>query len=174
MAWELILFRKTARSASVGLASTSMTYFWSGFCLAAFVPELAFSSSSVSEIGDKKRWRTISPNCGVEVTTTRCCTLSPMVISFAGNSITAVMMPGNSRVSTRKERLRTRSRYSRLMISQRLRIRFTHRRDEDFFQRGFHHFELAHPRVRRCPPSQFLRIGARREPHFHIVAVIVE
>src|ERR1035437_2101667 len=125
-----------------------MLYSCSGVFLAAFVSGFASSSSLVSVLADKKRWRTISPNCRVEGTTTRCCTFSPMLMSFAGNSIATVMMPGNSRVSTTKDRLRSRSRYSRRIISHMLRIRFAHRRDEDFFQRGFHHLELAQPGAR--------------------------
>src|SRR5580692_980147 len=107
-----------------------------------------------------------------------------MVASFAGKIMTTVMMPGSSRVRMRNERVRTRSRYSRLMISQRLRIGltrlrftrgwFTHSVNEDFFQRRFHQLELAEPCARGRQLQQFLCIGAGREPRFHIVAVVIE
>src|ERR1700689_4753606 len=142
-----------------------MMYSCSGLGLEALLCELAASSSSsslsVAVMAERKRWRTISPNCGVEVTTTRCCAFSPIVASFAGKIMTTVMMPGSSRVRMRNERVRTRSRYSRLMISQRLRIRFTHSRfaysiDEDFFERRFHQLELAEPCARGRELQQFL------------------
>src|SRR5208282_934431 len=170
----MILSRRTVRSASVGLASTSMMY-CSSSVLAEFVSELV-SSSSLSATGlvDNNPWRTVSPNCGVEVTTTRCCTLFPTVASLAGNTITPVMMAGRSRVSTTKERVRTRSRYSRLIISQVLRMGFAHRLHENLFQRRFHQFELVDARACGCQFQKFLRIGARRQSRFHVVSIIVE
>ena len=139
MACAVTLSRKTARSASVGLASTSMMNCFSSVwlapvrlapvCFASFAWELVPSSSSslsLAEFADNRRWRTISPNCGVEVTTTICWALSPIVASLAGNIISAVMMAGASKVSTTKEVVRTRSMYSRWMISHVLRIGVTH------------------------------------------------
>src|SRR5580692_5911420 len=153
MVCETILPRKSARSASVGLESTSTMYWWSGAGLAAFLPELAASSSSLlSGLADNSPWRTTSPNCAVEVTTTICLAFWPTVASFAGRSSNTVMMAGASKVSTTKERVRTRSRYSRLMISQVLRsdvlrIGLTDGLDKDFFQRGLHHLKPVQPRL---------------------------
>src|SRR5208282_381506 len=170
----MIFSRSSVRSASVGLESTSMMY-RSLVVLASFVPELASSSSlSVSGVVDNKPWRTVSPNSGVEVTTTMCCILFPMVASFAGNTITPVMMAGRSKVSTTNERVRTRSRYSRLIISQVLRMGFAHRLHEDFFQRRFHQFELVDAGSGGRKFQEFLRIGTRRQARFHVVSVIVE
>src|SRR5271157_5312875 len=170
----MILSRRSVRSAAVGLASTSMMY-CSSSVLAEFVSELVSSSSlSEAELADNNPWRTVSPNCGVEVTTTRCWTLFPMVASLAGRTITPVMMAGKSKVSITNERVRTRSRYSRLIISQVLRMGFTHRLHENLFQRRFHQFELVDARSRGGKFQEFLRIGARREARFHVVSVIVE
>ena len=52
--------------------------------------------------------------------------------------------------------------------------RLTYSINEDFFQRGFHHFELAEPGPGGSQLQQFLEISAGREPHFDVVAVVVE
>src|SRR5579872_4703750 len=104
---------------------------------------------------------------------TMCCGLSPIVASFAGSAIRTVMMAGRSKVRTRNDRVRTRCRYSRLMMSHVLRIGLAHRFDKDFFQGRFHDFELAQLCARRSGTQQFLRVAARGEPYFDIISVIV-
>src|SRR5215469_2804083 len=103
------------------------------------------------------------PNCCVEATITMCSGFCPMVASCAGRIINAVMKAGASSVSTRKVRVRTRSRYSRFKMTQVLRIGLTYDIDEDFFQRRFHHFEPIQPCVGRSKPQQFLRVSTGSE-----------
>src|SRR6202044_3555608 len=115
-----------------------------------------------------------------------------MLESFEGMIKAPAIIAGSSKVSTRKERVRTRSRYSRLMmshvlVSPRLRIGVTHRSyasklriglayrfDKDLFQRRLHQLKLAKPCVCRRRVQQILRIGTRCETHFHIVSVVVK
>src|SRR5215470_6366933 len=94
--------------------------------------------------------------------------------SLAGNTVTASMNSGRIRVLIRNDLVRTRSRYSRRMISQTLRIACPHHVDEDLLQRGLHQFELADARPRYRHPQQFLRIGAGLQTHFDVIAVVVE
>src|SRR5690348_16163933 len=98
----------------------------------------------------------MAPNSLVEATITMCSGFSPIVASFAGRTIKAVMIAGASNVSTRKIRVRTRSRYSRFRMTQVLRIGLSYDVDEDFFQRRFHDFEPIEPRMGRGEPQQFL------------------
>ena len=60
------------------------------------------------------------------------CGFCPMLANLAGAAMSTVTMAGASTVSTRNDRVRTRCKYSRLMISHVLRMAFAHRFDEDF------------------------------------------
>src|SRR5579863_2210194 len=172
MARVLTLSRRFARYSNVELASTSMTYWSSGFCF-ALAPEPVLSSSW-SPLGAARSCRRIaSPNSGFEVTITTCCGPWPMVANFAGSAIKTVTMAGASNVSTRNERVRTRCKYSRWMINQVLRIWFTHRFDEDLLQGGLHYFELGQPCVCGRQAQQVLRVRTRSETHLNIVAIVV-
>src|SRR5437773_9253945 len=84
------------------------------------------------------------------------------------------MIAGKSNVRTTNERVRTRSRYSRLMISQMLRMCLPRGFDEYLFEGRLHHLKLGNARTCRCQSQQFLGIGSRRQAHFYVVAVIVE
>src|SRR3954453_20484462 len=86
-----------------------------------------------------------------------------MPASLAGNTVTANMKAGSRIVLTMNDLARTRSRYSRRMISQVLRILFAHHVDEDFFQRGFHQLELVSVRVRHAKAQRCLCASAGRK-----------
>src|SRR4051794_30183550 len=92
--------------------------------------------------------------------------------SMDGNTVMPNMKAGSRIVLTTNERVRTGSRYSRRMISQVLRILLPHGVDEDLFERRFHQFKLVQARARRGHLQQVLGVGAGREPHFHVFAVV--
>src|SRR5580693_5634374 len=102
-----------------------------------------------------------------------------MLESFAGMRMAPPMIAGSNKVSTRNERCRTRSRYSRLMTSQVLMsavlgMGFSHGLEENLFQRRLHQFELGEADVCSGAPQQLLRICSRGQVHFDIVSVVVE
>src|SRR5271165_5479354 len=85
-------------------------------------------------------------------------TLPPEVISaiFAGMRTLPAMNAGISSVKTMKERLRTRSRYSRLRRIQTL-CMLAHLIDEDLLQRRFQQLEAADAGALRGEAQQLLR-----------------
>src|SRR6476646_23284 len=106
-------------------------------------------------------------------TTMRLVSLLPRVISMVGRAVTANISAGIKNVMITNARERTRSRYSRLAMMKVLCIAFAHRIDKDFFQRRLHQLKLIDPRSFRHHVQQLLRVRARRQPHLHIIAVVV-
>src|SRR5215469_8871912 len=103
-----------------------------------------------------------SPTDCRDATTTKCFVPSfiSLNMSMLGPTVRPVISTGTRMVMIRKVLLRTRSKYSRRAMRKMLCIRLAYRFDEDFFERGFHQFELADSRSLRHQPQQLLGIGA--------------
>src|SRR5512146_1935367 len=111
-----------------------------------------------------------------------------IIMSLPGRTTTPPINIGISTVKRMNARVRTLSRYSRLMISQTLRIGHPRRAvhssaavlacahyvNKNFLEGGLHQFELADSCLLRRQPQERLRIGAGREFQFHLVPGVVE
>src|SRR5512140_2834028 len=105
------------------------------------------------------------------------CFASPFwfIISRVGSTITPHISAGTSTVVIQKALVRTRSRYSRLMMTQTLCIAIilADHVDEDLLERWLDQLELRDARARREQLEQLLRVGAGRQLHLDVIAVVV-
>src|SRR5579884_1802319 len=97
-----------------------------------------------------------------------------MVASLPGNTVTQNMKTGGSSVKIRNARVRTLSRYSRLVSNQTLRISLAPDYvDEDFVQRWLDQLESIYLSTHQRIAKQLLWISTGRQASFNIVAVVV-
>src|SRR5207253_10022534 len=103
------------------------------------------------------------------VTTAMCaCSFTRLLIIIVGSTPQAIESAGVSSVKMMNALVRTRSRYSRFVISQMflrdaLRIGFAHHFNKYLFERRFHQFELIHARFLGDIAHEFVRIGTGRQ-----------
>src|SRR5260370_18864646 len=97
----------------------------------------------------------------------------------AGKIRNAPIKTGVTKVESRNERVFTRSRYSRFAMIATLRIEKSIMSvrdsvDEDLFERRVHHLEADHAHSVRRRSQQLLRVGARLEAQFGVIAVVIQ
>src|SRR5277367_1894695 len=100
------------------------------------------------------------------------------VLIIVGSTRNDAISSGVTKVESRNERVRTRSRYSRFAIiqtflSENSVMLACDSFDEDLFERRVHHLEPQHAQLAHRSPQQLLRVGPGLQPQLGVIAVVI-